>query len=164
MRASADAHLAALGASLGRTLDLGAEGTLELRFDDGLSVTLERVAENALYVYTALGNAPNEANALRALLEAHFFGSMGGLARFAIDPSSAELLLMQDIDLSRCAPHELPVVLGEFLVQARRWRERVPMIATKTAQTGRPDREPPDRFGPSSPNDFSGSNFSALRA
>ena len=136
MAASVDTHVDALATHLGRPLSLGAEGTLELRFDDGIAVTLELTAEQALYVYSVMGPAPVGANALRSLLETHFFGQLSRHVRFAIDPGSGELLLIEKLDLARLPPHEMPEALETFLVEVRRQRASEPWLASGPASDG----------------------------
>lgn len=126
--ASAIAHLEALAARFGRPLSIGAEGTLELSFEDGVAVTLEWISDDTLYLYAVMGRAPSDAQGLRMLLEAHFFGQIAGHTRFAIDPASGELLLTERLELAELPPHEMPGVVDAFLAEARRWRESEPWL------------------------------------
>ena len=174
MTASAEAHVKTIGAHLGRPLSIGAEGTLELRFEDGAAVTLEMTGEESLYLYSVMGPAPVDANALRALLETHFFGRIEGRIRFAIDPGSGELLLIESVDLAKLPPHEMPLVFEAFLAEARRqqsaqvWMTAAPVAgaevaarAGETAQAGHTAR--PIVHSAADPADLSSSRFPAMR-
>jgi len=132
--ASADAHVDALATRLGRPLSIGAEGTLELSFEDGVSVTLESISDDTLYLYAVMGHAPVDAQALRTILEAHFFSQIAGHMRFAIDPASGELLLMERIDLPDLPPHGMPGIVDAFLAEVRRWRESEPWLERADAR------------------------------
>jgi hypothetical protein len=162
MRASADAHVDSLAAHLGRPLSLGTEGTLELSFDDGLSITLELTTDETLYLYSVMGPAPVDANALRALLETQFFGRIADHVRFAIDPDSGELLLMEKVDLTKVAPHEMPQVLTAFMGEVKRQRAAEPRLESGHASDslrvdGRHERS--DAGNP----DHSGALFPGMR-
>ena len=113
----------ALSASLGSPLTLGAEGTVELQFEEGFAVTLEAVSEDRFYLYSVLGPAPQDGPALRRFLEAQCFGMGTGDAAFAIDPIRDELLLMRSIEIARWQPHEMPGILAEFIRGVTRWNE-----------------------------------------
>lgn len=113
----------ALSASLGSPLALGAEGTVELQFEEGFAVTIEAVSDDRFYLYSVLGPAPQEGPALRRLLEAQCFGMGTGNAAFAIDPIRDELLVMRSIEIARWQPHEMPAILAEFIRGVTRWRE-----------------------------------------
>ena len=133
---SAQPYIDALSTSLGRTLSLSAEGTIELQFEGGLAVAFEAVSDNRFYLYTVLGPVPGETAGLRRLLEAQCFGMGTGDASFAVDPIRDELLLMRPIEPSRWQPHEMPAILAEFIRLTARWNEST---AADEAQNGRPD-------------------------
>lgn len=129
MIGSIDEHLDALAADLGRSLVMGPDRTLELRFEGGIAVTLELTAENGLYFYSVMGAAPSDLSALRALLESQFFGQIAGGARFAIDPANGDLLLIERIDLANMPPQAMPRTLSAFLTEVRRWLAAQPWRA-----------------------------------
>ena len=163
MMASGDAHVDALAARLGRPLSIGAEGTLELSFEDGVAVTLEWISDDTLYLYGVMGRAPVDAQALRLLLEAHFFGRIADHIRFAIDPASGDLLLMERIDLPDLPPHGMPGVVDAFLAEVRRWRESEPWLRRAEAEPMAAQENGSTGFSASDTAHRPGADFPALR-
>jgi hypothetical protein len=130
-----DAHslIALFGEESGVPLSLGESGTIDLIFDNDITVTLEHDdPQDMLHVYTVLGQEPMDAeqclSVYRAMLAANAFGHDTDGAALSVDDRSGEILLTRRLELQDVTVSQLRRVVEGMVDVAVTWREKLSTV------------------------------------
>ncbi|OZI62086.1 type III secretion system chaperone [Bordetella genomosp. 11] len=127
-----DAHklIALFGEESGVPLTLGESGTIDLIFDNDVTVTLEHDdPQDMLHVYTVLGQEPAETEQQLALyrdmLSANAFGHETEGAALSLDDRTGEILLTRRLELADSTVTQLRRIVESMVDVSMSWREKL---------------------------------------
>jgi hypothetical protein len=127
-----DAHslIALFGKESGVPLSLGDSGTIDLIFDNEVTVTLEHDdPQDMLHAYAVLGQEPMEPeqclSLYRDMLAANAFGHETEGSSLALDERSGEILLTRRLELADATVSQLRRVVEGMVDVAVNWREKL---------------------------------------
>jgi hypothetical protein len=127
-----DAHslIALFGKESGVPLSLGESGTIDLIFDNEVTVTLEHDdPQDMLHAYVVLGQEPMEVgqclSLYRAMLAANAFGHETEGAALSLDERSGEVLLTRRLELHDATVAQLRRIVEGMVDVAVNWREKL---------------------------------------
>ncbi|ARP83258.1 hypothetical protein CAL12_22170 [Bordetella genomosp. 8] len=148
-----DAHklIALFGEESGVPLTLGESGTIDLIFDNDVTVTLEHDdPQDMLHAYAVLGQEPVEADQrltlYRDMLSANAFGHETEGAALSLDDRTGEILLTRRLELADATVIQLRRTVESMVDVSLSWREKLatvghaapvmPSMAAKPAPPG----------------------------
>jgi hypothetical protein len=131
-----DAHslIALFGEESGVPLALGESGTIDLVFENEVTLTLEHDdPQDILHAYVVLGQEPMEPQqclaAYRGMLSANAFGHETDGATLSVDERTGEILLTRRLELVDASVSQLRRVVESMVDVAVTWREKVAAAA-----------------------------------
>jgi hypothetical protein len=141
-----DAHslIALFGEESGVPLSLGESGTIDLIFDNDVTVTLEHDdPQDMMHAYAVLGQEPVDSeqclSLYRDMLSANAFGHETDGATLSLDERTGEILLTRRLELSDATVSQLRRVVESMVDVALAWREKLSTAAhgSSVQTTGR---------------------------
>lgn len=130
-----DAHklIALFGEESGVPLTLGESGTIDLIFDNDVTITLEHDdPQDMLHVYTVLGQEPLETeqqlSLYRDMLAANAFGHETEGAALSLDDRTGEILLTRRLELPDATVSQLRRIVEGMVDVSLRWREKLATV------------------------------------
>lgn len=130
-----DAHklIALFGEESGVPLTLGESGTIDLIFDNDVTVTLEHDdPQDMLHAYTVLGQEPAETEQqltlYRDMLSANAFGHETEGAALSLDDRTGEILLTRRLELTDATVSQLRRTVESMVDVSLSWREKLATV------------------------------------
>ncbi|CAM3769183.1 Type III secretion system chaperone [Bordetella sputigena] len=147
-----DAHklIALFGEESGVPLTLGESGTIDLIFDNDVTVTLEHDdPQDMLHAYAVLGQEPVETDQrltlYRDMLSANAFGHETEGAALSLDDRTGEVLLTRRLELADATVTQLRRTVESMVDVSLSWREKLatvghaaPVVANLSAKAAPP--------------------------
>ena len=140
-----ESALVNLGDTLGLTLKLSMQGTLQIILASGMVLDMETEGEASIHAYTVLAPFPVDsrlASFFPAMLEAQLFGRETGDARFGLDADRRQLILHQRFPLRGAEAVDFSAGLERFLSIASLWTARLTAPPENPADTSVAQNEP----------------------
>jgi hypothetical protein len=135
-----DAHklIALFGEESGVPLTLGESGTIDLIFDNDVTVTLEHDdPQDMLHAYTVLGQEPVETEQqltlYRDMLSANAFGHETEGAALSLDDRTGEILLTRRLELADATVSQLRRTVESMVDVSLSWREKLATVGHAAA-------------------------------
>ncbi|OZI20039.1 hypothetical protein CAL26_21025 [Bordetella genomosp. 9] len=130
-----DAHklIALFGEESGVPLTLGESGTIDLIFDNDVTVTLEHDdPQDMLHAYAVLGQEPVETDQrltlYRDMLSANAFGHETEGAALSLDDRTGEILLTRRLELADATVIQLRRTVESMVDVSLSWREKLATV------------------------------------
>jgi hypothetical protein len=122
--------IALFGEESGVPLVLGDSGTIDLIFENDITLTLEHDdPQDILHAYVVIGNEPLETDQClslyRALLAANAFGHETEGATLSLDERTGEVLLTRRLELADATVSQLRRVVETMVDVSVAWRDRI---------------------------------------
>jgi hypothetical protein len=133
--------IALFGEESGVPLVLGDSGTIDLIFENDITLTLEHDdPQDILHAYVVIGNEPLESDQClalyRALLSANSFGHETEGATLSLDERTGEVLLTRRLELADAGVSQLRRIVETMVDVAVTWRDRINAPDRSVAMSG----------------------------